>query len=93
LPSPADSFARNLELENELARSLSALNILRRAHNIAQWIHIMYLDTQTISLNELPQLLRRLLQLLARGDVIEQRRTNKLDVLRREATVNSSVPW
>jgi hypothetical protein len=71
-----------LRLEHQLTRGLPALDILRCSYNIAQWVHIMNFDIQSIFLNEIPQLLRCFLKLLARGDIVEQRRAEKLDVLR-----------
>lgn len=46
----------------------------------------MNLDVQTILLNDSPQLLGILLELVASSDVIEQRRARELDVLGRKAS-------
>jgi hypothetical protein len=47
----------------------------------------MDLDIQTILFNEVPQLLSVLLELFARGDVVEQSCAQKLDILRRKTSV------
>jgi hypothetical protein len=75
-----------LGLQDQLSCCLPALNVLRRLHDITELVHFVDLDIESIVLDELPQLLRGLLELFASRDVVEERWADELYVLWREAT-------
>lgn len=77
-----------LWLQNQLSCRLPALNVLRRLHDITELVYFVDLDIEPVLLDELPQLIGGLLELLAGRDVVEERWANELDVLRREATTS-----
>lgn len=62
-----------LWLQDQLSGRLSAFDVLSRLHDIAELIYFVDLDIETVLLDEVPQLLGGLLQLLAGGDVVEER--------------------
>jgi hypothetical protein len=78
-----------LRLQQQLSRSLPPLDILRRALDLFQRIDVVNLNIQPILLNETPQLLRILQKLLARSNVVKQRSTQQLHILRRQTPVTS----
>lgn len=83
-----------LWLQYQLSSRLPRFDVLSRPYNIVQWIDVMDPDIQTI-LNKLPQLFRSLLQLLPCRNVVEQSRSQQLDILRRKTStiiVSTSFP-
>lgn len=76
-----------LRLQQQFASRLPPLNILSRALDILQRVDVMDPDVQPVLLDESPQLLGVLLELVAGGDVVVQRGAQQLDVLGRQATV------
>lgn len=75
-------YYQHLRLQQQLSSGLPPLDILRGALDILQWVNLVDLDVQSILLNEIPQLLGILLELLARGNIVVQRSAQELNVLR-----------